>query len=88
MRGTVAEEDDLISNLLLWTPAERHPSAGRPVITNIHQKRWMIGSDDEKGSGNLVLSGRLDKCCDLDNDHGDGSLHCGFEFKSNVYWRV
>ena len=56
--------DELISDILLWTPSHGRVKAGRPARTYIHQlcadtecshedlpKQWTIGKDGERGSG-------------------------------------
>ena len=60
--------DELISDVLLWTPAHTRTKAGRPARTYIqqfcedmdialrtHQKRWTIERSGERGSGISVL---------------------------------
>ena len=57
-------KDELISDVLLWTPAYGQAKAGRPARPYIQQlcgdtgcnpedlqKRWMIGRSDERGPG-------------------------------------
>ena len=72
--------DELISDLLLWTPAYGRAKAGRPARTYIHtyssyvrirdvalktcQRRWTIRKSGERGSGISVLAARHD-----DDDH-------------------
>ena len=66
--------DDLISDVLLWTPSQGRAKAGRPARTYIQQlcedtgcnlrtcrKRWTIGRGGEKGSGISVLIARQNK---------------------------
>ena len=66
-------KDELISDVLLWTPAYSQAKAGRPARTYIQQlcedtgcslktcqKRWMIGRSGERGSGISVLTARHD----------------------------
>ena len=60
--------DELISNVLLWTPTYGQAKAGRPARTYIqqlcevwdvalraYQKRWTIGRSGERGSGISML---------------------------------
>ena len=59
--------DELISDVLLWTPSRGRAKAGRPARTYIQQlcedtgcspearKRWTIGRDGERGSRIPVL---------------------------------
>ena len=62
-------KDELISDVLLWTPAYDQAKAGRPARTYIQQlcedtgcnlktcqKRWKIGRSGERGSGISVLA--------------------------------
>ena len=72
-------KDELISDVLLWTPAYGQAKAGRPARTYIYssyvsirdvtlktcQNRWMIRSSGERGSGTSVLATRLDDDDDL-----------------------
>ena len=64
-------KDELISDVLLWTPTYGQAKAGRPARTHIQQlcedvtlktcqKRWMIGRSGERGSGISVLAARHD----------------------------
>ena len=61
-------KDELISDVLLWTPSHGRAKARRPARTNIQQlcedtdvalktcrKRWTIGRGGEKGPGISVL---------------------------------
>ena len=70
--------DELISDVLLWTPIYGRAKAGRPARTYIQQlcedtgcspedlpKRWMIGRSGERGSGISVPAARHD---DEDDD--------------------
>ena len=63
--------DELISNVLLWTPTYGRAKAGRPTRTYIQQLcedtgcspedlRWVIGRSGEIGSGISVLAARHD----------------------------
>ena len=65
--------DELISNVLLWTPSHGRAKAGQPAQTYIQQhckdtdvalktdqKWWMIGRGGERGSGISVLMARQD----------------------------
>ena len=64
--------DELISDVLLWTLAYGQAKAGRPARTYIQherlrdvalntcQKRWMIGRSGERESGISVLAARHD----------------------------
>ena len=70
-------KDELISDVLLWTPAYGRAKAGRPARTYIlqlwdvaletYQRRWTIGRSGEKGSGISVQAARHD-------DHDDDDL--------------
>ena len=66
-------KDELISDVLLWTPTYGCAKAGRPAQTYIQQlcvdtgcnpedlqRRWMIGRRGERGSGISVLAARHD----------------------------
>ena len=66
-------KDELISDVLLWTPTYGRAKAGRPAWTYIQQlcedtgcnlktcrRRWMIGRSGERGSGISVLTARHD----------------------------
>ena len=66
-------KDELISDVLLWTPAYGQAKAGRPARTYIQscvrirdvalrtcQRRWMTGRSGERGSGISVLAARHD----------------------------
>ena len=59
--------DELISDVLLWTPTYGRAKAGRPARTYIpqlcedtgcSQRRWTIGKSGERGSGISVLAAR------------------------------
>ena len=65
--------DELISDVLLWTPVYGQAKAGRPARTYIlqlcedtgcnpktYQRRWMIGRSDERRSGISVQTARHD----------------------------
>ena len=65
--------DELISDVLLWTPTHGRAKAGRPARTYIQQLsedrdvvlktylgRWMIGRSGERGSGISELPARYD----------------------------
>ena len=66
--------DELISDVLLWTPTHGHAKAGRPARTYIQQlwcserdgvqktgrRRWTMGKIGERGSGISVLPARHD----------------------------
>ena len=73
--------DELISDVLLWTPSYGQAKAGRPARTYIQQlcedtdvalrtcqKRWMIGRSNERGSGISVLAARHDDTDDAAAD--------------------
>ena len=55
-------KDELIRDVLQWTPAYGQAKAGRPAWTYIQtcQRRWMIGRSGERGSGISVLATRHD----------------------------
>ena len=66
--------DELISDVLLWTPTYGLAKAGRPALTYIQQlcedtgcghRRWTIGRSGERGSGISVLAARNDDDDDL-----------------------
>ena len=74
--------DELISDVLLWTPTYSRAKAWRPVRTYIQQlcedtgcspencqRQWTIRRSGERGSGISVLAGRHD-----DDVDGGGSL--------------
>ena len=60
--------DELIRDVLLWTPTHGRAKAGRPAWTYIQRDvvlktcpgRWTIGRSGERGSGISVLSVRYD----------------------------
>ena len=69
--------DELISDVLLWTPTHGRAKAGRPARTYIQQlceerdvvqktcqRRWTIGKSGERGSGISVLPARHDDDAD------------------------
>ena len=66
-------KDKLISDVVLWTPANGYTRLGQPVKIYIHQicadtgcsqedlqKLWMIRTDGKRKSGKSVVSTRLD----------------------------
>ena len=57
-------KDELISNVILWTPSYGQAKAGRPARTYIQQlcedTGWMIERNGERGSGISVLAARHD----------------------------
>ena len=66
-------KDELISDVLLWTPTYGCAKVGRPARTYIQQlcedtgcnlktcrRRWMIGRNGERGSGISALAARHD----------------------------
>ena len=66
-------KDELVSDVLLWTPTYGQAKAGRPARTYIQQlcedtgcniedlpERWMIGRSDERQSGISVLAAQHD----------------------------
>ena len=74
-------KDEIVSDVLLWTPAYGQSKAGRPARTFIQQlcddtgcnpktcrRRWMIGRRRERGSGISVLVARHDDDDDNDDD--------------------
>ena len=73
-------EDELITDVLLWTLAHKRASISQPSDTYIssvrtqgttqktYQKRWLIGIDGVRDSGNPLLSVYHD---DSDDDDGD-----------------
>ena len=75
--------DELISDVLLWTPTYGRAKAGWPARTYIQhvriwdvalktcQQRWTIGKSGERGSGISVLVARHDD----DDDDDDDELH-------------
>ena len=72
--------DELIRDVLLWTPTHGRAKAGRPARTYIQQLcedtgyfpedlgRWTIGRSDERGSVISVLPARHDDDDDDDDD--------------------
>ena len=58
--------DELISNVILWTPTYGRAKAGWPARTYIQQQwtyiqqQWMIGRSGERGSRIFVLAARHD----------------------------
>ena len=63
--------DELISDVLLWTPTYGRAKDGRPARKYIHvrirdvalktcQRRWTIGRSGERGSGISVIAARHD----------------------------
>ena len=74
--------DELISDVLLWTPTHGREKAGRPARTYIQQlcedtdvvqktylRRWTIGKSGERGSGISVLPARHDDDDDIAIEH-------------------
>ena len=68
--------DEIISDVLLWTPTYGSAKAGRPDWTYIQQlsedtgcspedRRWTIGRSGERGSGIFVLAARHDDDDDI-----------------------
>ena len=49
-------KDELLSDILLWTPRYGQTKAVRPARTYIQQKQWVIGRSGERGSGISVLA--------------------------------
>ena len=73
-------KDEIVSDVLLWTPAYGQSKAGRPARTFIQQlcddtgcntedlrRRWMIGRRGERWSGISVLAARHDDDDDDDD---------------------
>ena len=71
-------KDEIVSDVLLWTPAYGQSKAGRPARTIIQQlcddtgcnpktcrRRWMIGRRGERDSGISVLAARHDDDDDI-----------------------
>ena len=66
-------KDELISDILLWTPTYGQTKAGRPariyssyvrtqdVTLKTCQRQWIIGRSGERGSGISVLAARHDE---------------------------
>ena len=87
--------DDLIMDVLLWTPTYGRAKAGRPARTYIQQlcedtgcslektcqKRWTIGKSGERGSGISVLAARHDD----EEDDGSPLLHFYCKIISNAF---
>ena len=76
--------DELISDILLWTPSHGRAKAGRPARTYTQQRctntglktyreQWMIERGCERGSGRSVLAARHD---DDDDDDDIGIIQC------------
>ena len=73
-------KDELISDVLLWTPTHGRAKAGRPARTYIQQqwvvvqktcqRRWTRGKSGERGSGISVLPARHDDDDDDDDEIG------------------
>ena len=75
-------KNELISDVLLWTPAYGRAKAGRPARTyssyvriqdvalKTCQRRWMIGRSSERGSGISVLAAHDDD----DDEHKVSSM--------------
>ena len=67
-------KDEIVSDVLLWTPAYGQSKAGRPQLEHSYssyvmirdvtpktcRRRWMIGRRGERGSGISVLAARHD----------------------------
>ena len=89
MQDTAGEAgDELISDVLLWTPShgdQLEPTYSRSVriqdvALRTYQKRWTIGRSGERGSGISVLVARQDD--DDDDDYyvwssGRDEVICG-----------
>ena len=75
--------DELISDVLLWTPTHGRAKAGRPARTYIQQlqktcqRRWTIGKSGERGSGISVLPAWHD---DDDDDEKTDQLAGAVEY--------
>ena len=87
--------DELISDVLLWTPSHGRAKAGRPARTYIQQlcedpgvalrtcrKRWTIGTGSARGSGISVFMARQD---DHDDSFTNFSLFGYFIFQFLPY---
>ena len=86
-------KDELISDVLLWTPAFGPAKAGRPARTYIQQlcedtgcspedlPEAMIGRSGERGSGISVLAARHD---DDDENFSNLNLHRSHEKKKMI----
>ena len=57
---------NLISDILLWTPAYGNTSFGRPA-----QERWKIGTDDERESNGSMQSVFFAAAAAYDDDVDD-----------------
>ena len=58
--------DELISDVILWTPTYSRTKAGRSARKYIQQRRWKIGGSGERGSGLSVQVARQDDDDDVD----------------------
>ena len=79
--------DELISDVLQWTPSHGRAKAGRPTWTYIQQlclrtcrKQWTIEKGGKRVSGISVLMVRYD-----DDDDGESEIVKTFRFKRNKY---
>ena len=88
-------KDELISDVLVWTPAYGQAKAGRSARTYIQQlcedtgcspepcqRRWMIGRSGERGPGISMLAARHDD--DDDNDSITNAELDKTEFLMNI----
>ena len=77
--------DELISDVLLWTPTYGWAKAGRPARTYIQQlwdvvqttcqRRWTVGKSGERGSGISVLPARHDNDDNIWYTYQNNLLH-------------
>ena len=84
-------KDEIVSDVLLWTPAYGQSKVGRPARTFIQQlcddtvcnpktcrRRWMIGRGGERRSGIFVLAARHDD---------DEAMRYQVPFLKSLVWR-
>ena len=74
--------DELISDVLLWTPQHEHTFSSYGRIRDVVQKtylgRWTIGRSGERGSGIFVLPARYD------DDDDDFTLSMLLDFELSL----
>ena len=86
-------KDELISDVVLWTPEYGQAKAGKPARTDIHvrirdvtlktcQKWWMIGRSGERGLGISVLAARHDD----DDDEMTKHAKSGSKYQNLNTW--
>ena len=91
--------DELISDVLQWTPPRGRAKAGRParayssvpiwdVVLKTCRKQWTIGKDGARGSGISVLIACHDDRDDDDDDDDDDESFNSFNFKVQIFRRL